>query len=59
VLVVRPVLRGLVLAGSAGVTAVLTHLQSELRRTLMLCGMRRLADLGPDLLHLPQERARW
>lgn len=59
VLVVRPVLHGLVLAGSAGVEAVLSHLQAELRRALMLCGTRSLAEVGPDLLHLRQEKASW
>jgi 4-hydroxymandelate oxidase len=56
VLVVRPVLHGLLLDGAEGVHAVLEHLQDDLRRAMVLCGVRRLEDIAPDLLRRPGDR---
>jgi lactate 2-monooxygenase len=50
VLVGRPWVYGLALAGEDGVHAVMSHLLAELDLTLGLIGARSLADLGPDLL---------
>jgi lactate 2-monooxygenase len=50
VLVGRPYVYGLALAGQAGVTAVLRHLIAELDLTLGLIGCTSLAELGPDVL---------
>jgi 4-hydroxymandelate oxidase len=49
-LVVRPVLHGLVAESSEGVRRVLVHLQEELRLALTLAGVRRLDEIGPDLV---------
>ncbi len=60
VLVVRPVLHGLVLSGAAGVEAVLTHLQDELRHAMLLCGAADVdaidADLVQPLMSHPSKR---
>ncbi|MFT7473495.1 MAG: 4-hydroxymandelate oxidase [Verrucomicrobiales bacterium] len=50
VLVGRPVLWGLALDGAAGVEFVLDRLRSELARTMALCGVSRMADIGRDLV---------
>jgi isopentenyl diphosphate isomerase/L-lactate dehydrogenase-like FMN-dependent dehydrogenase len=50
VLVGRPWVYGLALAGEDGVHAVMSHLLADLDLTLGLVGARRLADLGPDLI---------
>jgi lactate 2-monooxygenase len=50
VLVGRPYVYGLALAGQAGVEAVLRHLIAELDLTLGLVGVRRVADLTPDTI---------
>jgi lactate 2-monooxygenase len=50
VLIGRPYVYGLALAGQAGVEAVLRNLIAELDLTLGLVGCRRVADLTPDLL---------
>ena len=50
VLVGRPYVYGLALAGQAGVAAVLRHFIAELDLTLGLLGCASLADLGPDIL---------
>ncbi|WP_017933421.1 alpha-hydroxy-acid oxidizing protein [Nocardioides sp. Iso805N] len=50
VLVGRPWVYGLALAGEAGVRAVLEHLLAELDLTLGLVGVRTAADLGPHVL---------
>ncbi|MBX6769592.1 MAG: alpha-hydroxy-acid oxidizing protein, partial [Actinomadura rubrobrunea] len=50
VLVGRPYVYGLALGGQAGVTHVLRCLQAELDLTMMLSGLTRPGDLGPDLL---------
>ena len=50
VMVGRPYLWGLTLAGEDGVGRVLDILDSELRRTMALLGSASLRDLGPDRL---------
>ncbi|MDT8340058.1 MAG: alpha-hydroxy acid oxidase [Longimicrobiales bacterium] len=50
VLVGRPYLWGLTLAGAEGVAHVLGILDRELRRTMALLGARSLGELGPDRL---------
>ena len=50
VLVGRPYVYGLALAGRAGVVEVLQHLQAELDLTMGLVGVRTPAELGPQLL---------
>jgi lactate 2-monooxygenase len=50
VLVGRPYVYGLALAGQAGVAAVLRHLIAELDLTLGLIGCTSLGELGPDVL---------
>jgi isopentenyl diphosphate isomerase/L-lactate dehydrogenase-like FMN-dependent dehydrogenase len=53
VLVGRPVLWGLAVAGSAGVERVLSGLTGELRLAMALCGAVDMAHLTPDLLAAP------
>lgn len=50
VLVGRPYVYGLALAGEAGVTAVLSHLMAELDLTMALAGCTSIAEIGPDAL---------
>jgi L-lactate dehydrogenase (cytochrome)/lactate 2-monooxygenase len=50
VLVGRPWVYGLALAGEQGVRAVMEHLLAELDLTLGLVGVRTPAELGPDVL---------
>jgi L-lactate dehydrogenase (cytochrome)/(S)-mandelate dehydrogenase len=50
VLIGRPYVYGLAVAGSAGVEAVLELLRAELRRTLQLMGCASVADLDRDRL---------
>ena len=50
VLVGRPWVYGLALAGETGVRAVLEHLLAELDLTLGLVGVRTPGELGPDVL---------
>jgi L-lactate dehydrogenase (cytochrome)/lactate 2-monooxygenase len=50
VLVGRPWVYGLALAGEQGVRAVMEHLLAELDLTLGLLGVRTPAELGPDVL---------
>lgn len=50
VLVGRPYVYGLALAGEAGVREVIRNIVAELDLTLALCGLSRVADLGPDCL---------
>ncbi|MCP4384155.1 MAG: alpha-hydroxy-acid oxidizing protein [Hyphomicrobiales bacterium] len=49
-LIGRPQLWGLSVAGEAGVGRILEIYRSEIDRVMGLCGVTRLADLGPDLL---------
>ena len=50
VLVGRPTSYALACQGSGGVAAMLHAFESELRRAMMLCGVRRLAEIGPSLI---------
>ena len=50
VLVGRPWVYGLALAGADGARAVLEHLWAELDLTMALCGVRSIDQIGPDLL---------
>ncbi|MEJ2539247.1 MAG: alpha-hydroxy acid oxidase [Gemmatimonadota bacterium] len=50
VMIGRPYLWGLTLAGSDGVAHVLEILDGELRRVMALLGCRELSELGPDRL---------
>ena len=49
-LIGRPPLWGLAVAGEVGVAHVLDIYRRELDRVLGLCGISRLADIGPDLI---------
>lgn len=49
-LVGRPQLWGLVVAGEAGVAHVLEIYRREIDRVMGLCGVSRVADLGPNLI---------
>jgi L-lactate dehydrogenase (cytochrome)/(S)-mandelate dehydrogenase len=58
-LIGRPQLWGLAVAGEAGVAHVLDIFRREIDRTMGLCGVTRIADIGPDLLlaaNRPQRR---
>ena len=46
----RPVLWGLTISGADGVRGVLAHLDTELRRTMMLAGVPALAEATADLV---------
>ena len=50
VLLGRPPLWGLSVAGADGVAAVLKHMREELVRVMQLCGTASLAALKPDLV---------
>ena len=50
VMVGRPCLHGLATAGAVGVAHVLHILRVELEIAMALCGCRRLADIGPEVL---------
>lgn len=52
-LIARPHLWGLAVAGRTGVEAVLEILRRDLDRAMGLCGLRRIDEIGPDLLHVP------
>jgi L-lactate dehydrogenase (cytochrome)/(S)-mandelate dehydrogenase len=49
-LVGRPQLWGLSVAGEAGVAQVLDIYRREIDRAMGLCGVSRIADIGPELL---------
>ncbi len=49
-LIARPQLWGLAVAGEPGVAHVLDILRREIDRTMGLCGVTRIAEIGPDLL---------
>ncbi|MGJ7546167.1 alpha-hydroxy acid oxidase [Variovorax sp. LT1R16] len=49
----RATLYGASAAGEAGAARALEILQEELRRAMQLCGVPRIAELGPDILRLP------
>ncbi|SJM63803.1 alpha-hydroxy acid oxidase [Gulosibacter sp. 10] len=50
VMIGRPVLWGLAADGADGVEAVLAALRDELEQTMALCGVRRIEEIGADLL---------
>ncbi len=50
VLVGRPVLHGLAVAGATGVAHVLNLLRTELEMGMVLCGLRTLDEVSPALL---------
>jgi 4-hydroxymandelate oxidase len=50
VLIGRPLLWGLAVAGQEGVEQILTILQRELDTAMALCGCTWVADIGPDLI---------
>jgi 4-hydroxymandelate oxidase len=50
VLIGRPVIWGLASAGARGVRDVLEALRSELERAMALCGVRRIDEIGRDLV---------
>ena len=50
VLIGRPAVWGLAVAGADGVRAVFDHLRDELVRTMALCGVARLGEATRDLL---------
>jgi (S)-mandelate dehydrogenase len=50
VLIGRPVLYGVCAAGERGVIRALDILRDEFVRTLQLCGVARVGDIGPSLL---------
>lgn len=50
VLIGRPALYGLTVAGAAGVRRVVDVLRTELEMALALCGVTSVRDLGPDVL---------
>jgi 4-hydroxymandelate oxidase len=52
----RPQLWALSVGGADGVTHLLRLLAGELDRAMGLCGLRRLADVTPDLLSPRGER---
>jgi 4-hydroxymandelate oxidase len=52
VLIGRPVLWGLAVGGAEGATRVLAILRDELDLAMALCGCRRVADIGRDLVQL-------
>lgn len=52
VMVGRPVIHGLAVAGAAGAAHVLRLLQDEFEIAMMLAGCRTLADISPECVHL-------
>jgi isopentenyl diphosphate isomerase/L-lactate dehydrogenase-like FMN-dependent dehydrogenase len=50
VLVGRPILWGLTVAGSNGVEAVLRLLQQELEVAMVLCGSQNISSISSDLI---------
>jgi L-lactate dehydrogenase (cytochrome)/(S)-mandelate dehydrogenase len=53
VMIGRPYIYGLAVAGAAGVESVLAILAAEMRQTLTLMGIADIADLGPEHLLPP------
>lgn len=50
-LIARPQLWGLAVAGEAGVAHVLDTFRREIELAMGLCGITRIEQIGPDLLH--------
>jgi 4-hydroxymandelate oxidase len=57
VLVGRPVLWALAVGGEPGVRGLLTELRADLLRTMALCGVSSVAEIGPELLR--ESDPRW
>lgn len=55
-LIGRPQLWGLAVAGEAGVAQVLEIYRREIDRVMGLCGVASIADIGPDLLFVPERQ---
>lgn len=55
VLVGRPILHGLAVAGATGVAHVLHLLRTELEMAMVLCGLRRLSDIDAAVLRKPPQ----
>ena len=55
VLIGRPLFWGLAVGGEAGVSRVLELLQEEFGRAMAICGVNRTADIGRNLVALPEE----
>ncbi len=51
VLTGRATLFGAMAGGEAGARRALEILASELERAMRLCGVRSIAEIGPDLIH--------
>jgi (S)-mandelate dehydrogenase len=46
----RATYNGVCAAGEAGARRALDILEDEFVRTMQLCGVQRVADIGPDLI---------
>ncbi len=57
VLTGRATLYGTAAAGEAGATHAINLLRKEMDTTMAYVGINTVAELGPDILHLPHERA--
>lgn len=53
----RPVLYGLALGGAPGVQSVMDYFRDDLKTNMLLSGVRRLKDIGRDLLDVAGENA--
>ncbi len=53
-LIARPQLWGLAVAGEAGVARVLEIFRSEIDRVMGFCGVTKVSEIGPDLIHHPK-----
>ena len=53
-LIARPQLWGLAVAGEAGVARVLEIFRNEIDRVMGFCGVTKVSEIGPDLVHRPR-----
>lgn len=53
-LIARPQLWGLAVAGEAGVARVLEIYRNEIDRVMGFCGVTKISEIGPDLIHRPK-----
>jgi L-lactate dehydrogenase (cytochrome)/(S)-mandelate dehydrogenase len=56
-LIGRPQLWGLAVGGEAGVAHVLEIYRHEIDRVMGLCGLSRIAEIGPDLLFMRRDQS--
>jgi L-lactate dehydrogenase (cytochrome) len=56
-LIGRPQLWGLAGGGEAGVAHVLEIYRREIDRVMGLCGLSRIAEIGPDLLFMRRDQS--